>query len=102
MVLWIRDFRDDEIPLATLLSSLQWEVVGADNIRVSGYNLKTFLRMLGSVWRVIRQNDGILASTQAPVYSKVAFLFAKLQKKQIVICFFSMAQIRLTMPLNKA
>ena len=41
--------------------------------------------MLYMVWKIVRECDGILTSTQAPFHSKVAFVFAKIYRKKIFI-----------------
>ncbi len=84
-VLWIRPFRDDDSPPSTLLSEMEWDIVGADNIRVSGYNVRLFIKLCQKIWRTIKKNDVVLTSTQAPVHSKVAFFIAKIQRKPIGI-----------------
>ncbi len=84
-ILWIREFRKDDPPSSQLLSSIEWSVVGADDIRLSDYNLKTFVKMVAFVWQIILHADGVLTSTQAPIHSKVAFLIAKVLRKKIFI-----------------
>jgi glycosyltransferase involved in cell wall biosynthesis len=84
-VLWVLDFRRDDPPPDKLLSSFRWSVVGADNIRLSGYSPKTLLKMIRSVWIDVRNADCVFTSTQAPLHSKIAFVIARLQKKKIFI-----------------
>jgi len=84
-ILWILKFQEDEVPPADILSSMHWRVVGTDSIRVSGYNLKTLIKMIFLVWRTVHESDGVLTSTQAPLHSKVAFACAKILKKKIFI-----------------
>ncbi|HBG18162.1 MAG TPA: hypothetical protein DDY32_02500 [Desulfobulbaceae bacterium] len=84
-VLWIRRFRHDEIPPKEVIESLSCKVVGAESIRISGYSVKTFLIMLYMIWKIVRECDGILTSTQAPLHSKVAFVLAKFYRKKIFV-----------------
>ena len=84
-VLWIRDFRRDDEPPAQLLSSIKWNVVGARNIRISDYTVKTFARMVRAVYSAIRHSDGVLTSTQAPIHSKIAFVITRILRKKIFI-----------------
>ena len=84
-VLWICDFREDDLPPTELLSSIKWSVVGVDNFRISSYKLKTFVKMVYSVWKTVSHADVVLTSTQAPVHSKVAFFIAKILRKKIFI-----------------
>lgn len=85
IVLWICDFREDDQPPTELLSSMEWSVVGVDNIRVSNYKLKTFMKMVYSVWKTVSHADVVLTSTQAPLHSKIAFFIAKVLRKKIFI-----------------
>ena len=84
-VLWIRDFRNNDTPPDKFLASLKWRVVGAAQIRISGYNLKTFIKMVCFIWQMVPLADGVLTSTQAPLHSKVAFILAKIHRKKLFI-----------------
>jgi len=60
-------------------------IIGADNVRVTGYNLKTFYRLLIALCHDVQWCDGILTSTQAPLHSKIAFIFSRVFKKKVFI-----------------
>ena len=84
-VVWIRDFRKDDMPSHYLLSSFDWKIVGAKNIRINGYSIRTFFKMVNYVYKAVHWGDAVLTSTQAPLHSKVAFIISKFFKKKVFI-----------------
>lgn len=84
-ILWVCSHREDDLPNQSFKDKLQSTVIGADNIRVSSYNIKTFSRLVVEVFKHVRWCDYALTSTQAPLHSKVVFIFSKLFRKKIFI-----------------
>jgi glycosyltransferase involved in cell wall biosynthesis len=84
-VVWIRRFRSDEPPPPELLGAVDGLSCDAGGIRVADYDARALMTMLSQVWKAVSWSDAVLTSTQAPLHSKVAFLFAKIFRKKIFI-----------------
>ena len=84
-VVWVRELRKDELPPAPFLSGLQYDIVGAEDIRVGDYKLSQFVKLIRILYKNIKNSDYVLTSTQAPVHSKLAFILCKLLKKKLFV-----------------
>lgn len=84
-VIWIRDFADGERPLAEFSARVDCEIIGARSVRVNGYTLWKFARLLRTLCGCIRGCDCVLTSTQCPIHSKVAFVIGKLLRRKVFI-----------------
>ncbi|MEW6428832.1 MAG: glycosyltransferase family 4 protein [Thermodesulfobacteriota bacterium] len=84
-VLWVLDFRKDDPPPPDLLAGLSYRVLGARNIRISGYGPRLFLRLCRSLWAMAGAADCVFTSTQAPLHSKLAFCIARLRGRKVFV-----------------
>ncbi len=84
-VVWIRDFRGDDQPSEQFISQLDYDTVGAKNIRVGDYTSANFVRLFRLLRKRIGQCDAVLTSTQCPVHSKVAYALAKWYRKKLFV-----------------
>ncbi len=84
-IIWIRNHREDDLPSTQFTEQIESTVVGANTIRVSGYRINTLYRLFFSIYKNILWCDAILTSTQAPVHSKVAYLYSRIFKKKLFI-----------------
>ena len=93
-VIWIRQFREDDVPDRTFLSKFKWHIVGANNIRVQDYRLKEIVKLLKLLIKETRNIDYILSSTQAPLHTKIAFILSKLKRKKLFVVVQQWKDIR--------
>ena len=84
-IAWIREFREDDLPPASFLCGLHYDIVGAKHVRVGDYRLSQFIKLIKILFNNIRNSDFVLTSTQAPVHSKPAFILCKLLKKKLFV-----------------
>lgn len=84
-VIWIREHPEDDPPNEDFRTTIVSTTIGAKSIRISGYRLKTFFKLLLVSVKHVFWSDCVLTSTQAPLHSKVAFLFSKLLRKKVFI-----------------
>jgi glycosyltransferase involved in cell wall biosynthesis len=84
-VIWIRDFCDDDQPSEVFRSDIDFEIVGAKDIRVLDYSLADYRKLFRILRARIRQSDCVLTSTQCPVHSKFAYVLAKWYRKKLFV-----------------
>lgn len=84
-VIWIRNFNHGEKPIEQLSNQMNYEIVGAKNIRLFDYDLKKFLLMCRVIWKKTQWCDFVLTSTQNPLHSKIAYLFSKILRKPLFV-----------------
>jgi len=84
-IIWIRKFNPEEVPPDSLLARVKWQVIGSDNIRVSSYTIENFFKLVVALWKGCGWADVVLTSTQAPLHSKIAYIFCRLRRQKILI-----------------
>lgn len=100
-VVWVRGFRDDDMPPEDFLSRLDYKIVGLEGVRVGNYKFADLVNLASILYRYIDKSDFVLTSTQAPVHSKVAFALSRLLGKKIFILVEQWRELRSAPFLNK-
>jgi len=78
-IIWINDFRKDEIPQSFILKDLYYYIIDLHKTRLKPWHIKSNLKLIYILLR-IKDVDLIISSTSDSWHSKVAFLIARFKK----------------------